>query len=104
MIMRWISDVPSKIVKVVEVRAVSAGRCPARLLLVSTNSAPPPAVCRGPSLLLLVDHTCLVKNSVSFSATFGTYSAFQYRSMWLAPSTMCNSLGSFAFPMAFWLM
>ena len=26
MIMRWISDVPSKIVKLVEVRAVSAGR------------------------------------------------------------------------------
>jgi len=28
MIMRWISDVPSKIVKLVEVRAVSAGRWP----------------------------------------------------------------------------
>jgi hypothetical protein len=26
MIMRWISDVPSKIVKLVEVQAVSAGR------------------------------------------------------------------------------
>jgi hypothetical protein len=30
MIMRWISDVPSKIVKLVEVRAVSAGKCPVR--------------------------------------------------------------------------
>jgi hypothetical protein len=39
MIMRWISDVPSKIVKFVEIRAVSAGRRPARQLLVSTNSA-----------------------------------------------------------------
>jgi hypothetical protein len=39
MIMRWISDVPSKIVKVVEVRAVSAGRKPAERPLVSTNSA-----------------------------------------------------------------
>jgi hypothetical protein len=28
MIMRWISDVPSKIVKLVEVRAVSAARWP----------------------------------------------------------------------------
>jgi hypothetical protein len=28
MIMRWISDVPSKIVKLVEVPAVSAGRWP----------------------------------------------------------------------------
>jgi hypothetical protein len=27
-IMRWISDVPSKIVKIVEVRAVSEGRWP----------------------------------------------------------------------------
>ena len=40
MIMRWISEVPSKMVKLVEVRAVSAGRWPARWLLVSTNSAP----------------------------------------------------------------
>jgi hypothetical protein len=40
MIMRWISDVPSKIVKVLEVRAVSAGRSGVRLPLVSTNSAP----------------------------------------------------------------
>jgi hypothetical protein len=39
MIMRWISDVPSKIVKLLEVRAVSAGRCPGRPSLVSTNSA-----------------------------------------------------------------
>jgi hypothetical protein len=39
MIMRWISDVPSKIVKLVEVRAVSAGRCPADHRCVSTNSA-----------------------------------------------------------------
>jgi hypothetical protein len=28
MIMRWISDVPSKIVKLVEVEAVSTGRWP----------------------------------------------------------------------------
>jgi len=40
MIMRWISDVPSKIVKLVEVRAVSAGRWRAGWALVSTNSAP----------------------------------------------------------------
>jgi hypothetical protein len=40
MIMRWISDVPSKMVKLVEARAVSAGRSPAHLPLVSTNSAP----------------------------------------------------------------
>jgi hypothetical protein len=39
MIMRWISDVPSKIVKLVEARAVSAGRRPVQLPLVSTNSA-----------------------------------------------------------------
>jgi hypothetical protein len=40
MIMRWISDVPSKIVKLVEVRAVSAGRWRDHQLHVSTNSAP----------------------------------------------------------------
>jgi hypothetical protein len=40
MIMRWISDVPSKMVKLVEVRAVSAGRRPAVQAHVSTNSAP----------------------------------------------------------------
>jgi len=40
MIMRWISDVPSKIVKLVEVRAVSAGRWPDSEEHVSTNSAP----------------------------------------------------------------
>jgi hypothetical protein len=28
MIMRWISDVPSKIVKLVDLQPVSAGRCP----------------------------------------------------------------------------
>jgi hypothetical protein len=39
MIIRWISLVPSKIVKLVEVRAVSAARWPAKRLLVSTNSA-----------------------------------------------------------------
>jgi hypothetical protein len=39
MIMRWISDVPSKIVKLVEVRAVSAGRWPDSDAYVSTNSA-----------------------------------------------------------------
>ena len=39
MIMRWISDVPSKIVKLLEVRAVSAGRPPDDRALVSTNSA-----------------------------------------------------------------
>jgi hypothetical protein len=41
MIIRWISDVPSKIVNLVELRAVSAGRWLARWALVSTNSAPP---------------------------------------------------------------
>jgi hypothetical protein len=40
MIMRWISDVPSKIVKLVEVKAVSAGRRSDGQLVVSTNSAP----------------------------------------------------------------
>jgi hypothetical protein len=40
MIIRWISDVPSKIVKLVEVRAVSAGKQPAARALVSTSSAP----------------------------------------------------------------
>jgi hypothetical protein len=40
MIMRWISDVPSKIVKLVELRAVPAGRWPDCEALVSTNSAP----------------------------------------------------------------
>jgi hypothetical protein len=40
MIKRWISDVPSKIVKFVEVRAVSAGSWPDDRGLVSTNSAP----------------------------------------------------------------
>jgi hypothetical protein len=40
MIMRWISDVPSKIVKLVEVRAVSAGRWRGERVHVSTNSAP----------------------------------------------------------------
>jgi hypothetical protein len=40
MIMRWISDVPSKFVKLVAVRAVSAGRRPIGAALVSTNSAP----------------------------------------------------------------
>jgi hypothetical protein len=39
MIMRWISDVPSKIVKLVEVLAVSAGRWAIGGSLVSTNSA-----------------------------------------------------------------
>jgi hypothetical protein len=39
MITRWISDVPSKIVKIVDVRPVSAGRCPDNRPLVSTNSA-----------------------------------------------------------------
>ncbi len=38
MIMRWISDVPSKIVKLVKARAVSAGRWPAGRSTVSTNS------------------------------------------------------------------
>jgi hypothetical protein len=40
MIMRWISEVPSKIVKLMEVRAVSAGRWPDWVAHVSTNSAP----------------------------------------------------------------
>jgi len=39
MIIRWISDVPSKIVKLVGVRSVSAGQWPARTGDVSTNSA-----------------------------------------------------------------
>jgi hypothetical protein len=39
MIMRWISDVPSKIVKLVEGRAVSAARGLDETALVSTNSA-----------------------------------------------------------------
>jgi hypothetical protein len=39
MIMRWISDVPSKIVKLVEVLAVSAGRWAGWPADVSTNSA-----------------------------------------------------------------
>src|SRR5215469_13050355 len=39
MITRWIFDVPSKIVKLLEVRAVSAGRCPVGRRPVSTNSA-----------------------------------------------------------------
>jgi hypothetical protein len=47
MIMRWISDVPSKIVKLVEVRAVSAGRWPTKRPFVSTNSAPARARRRG---------------------------------------------------------
>jgi hypothetical protein len=40
MIIRWISDVPSKIVTLVELPAVSAGRWPTARALVSTNSAP----------------------------------------------------------------
>jgi len=40
MIMRWISLVPSIIMKLVEVRAVSAGRRPMQRPHVSTNSAP----------------------------------------------------------------
>jgi hypothetical protein len=40
MIMRWISDVPSKIVKLMEGARSSAGRCPVQLPVVSTNSAP----------------------------------------------------------------
>jgi hypothetical protein len=40
MIMRWISGVPSKIVKLVEVPAVSAGRWADNQAHVSTNSAP----------------------------------------------------------------
>jgi hypothetical protein len=48
MIRRWISDVPSKIVKLVEVRAVSAGRRPVERRYVSTNSAR----CRSPCQLV----------------------------------------------------
>jgi hypothetical protein len=40
MVMRWISDVPSKIVKLVEVRAVSAGSWPGEWAHVGTNSPP----------------------------------------------------------------
>jgi len=61
MIMRWISLVPSKMVKLVEVRAVSASRRPSGRVLVSTNSAPihaqiwhlkltPPLTSRGRSM------------------------------------------------------
>jgi hypothetical protein len=46
MIMRWISDVPSKMVKLVEVRAVSAGRRRDSHAHVSTNSARYLAHCR----------------------------------------------------------
>jgi hypothetical protein len=49
-IMRWISDVPSKIVKLMEVRAVSAARRPDGQWHVSTNSAPRMA---GPDALPL---------------------------------------------------
>ena len=51
MIMRWISDVPSKIVKLLEVGAVSAGRWPVAGRLVSTNSARPSAFEPGPGKL-----------------------------------------------------
>jgi hypothetical protein len=40
MITRWISDVPSKIGKLVKVRAVCAGRCAVLSPLVRANSAP----------------------------------------------------------------
>jgi hypothetical protein len=40
MIMRWISEVPSKMVKILDQLAVSAGRRPVRRLGVSTDSAP----------------------------------------------------------------
>jgi hypothetical protein len=40
MIMRWMSDVPSKIVKLIEVRAVSAARWRGERVHVSTSSAP----------------------------------------------------------------
>jgi hypothetical protein len=51
MIMRWISDVPSKIVKLVDVRAVSAGRWPAGPSHVSTSSAPDTAgACDDPDM------------------------------------------------------
>jgi hypothetical protein len=57
MIMRWISLVPSKIVKIVELAAVSAGQRPVTPSGISTNSARPvrdesgfrPAVARCPS-------------------------------------------------------
>jgi hypothetical protein len=51
MIRRWISDVPSKIVKLVEVRAVSAGRWPDGQGVVSTNSAPMHSLPAGEWLL-----------------------------------------------------
>jgi len=63
MIMRWISDVPSKIVKLLEVRAVSAGRRPAGRALVSTNSARLSAV---PS-----DCSCVFLQADSFLSEFG---------------------------------
>ena len=47
MIMRWISDVPSKIVKLLDVRAVSAGRYPVDRRHVSTNSARLPTPISG---------------------------------------------------------
>jgi hypothetical protein len=40
MIMRWISEVPSKIVKIVDYRAVIAGQRPVRRPGISTDSAP----------------------------------------------------------------
>jgi hypothetical protein len=42
MIMRWISELPAKIVKLVEARTVTAGRWPDRQALVSTDPAPKP--------------------------------------------------------------
>jgi len=44
MIMRWISEVPSKMVKIVDYATVSAGRWPAGWPDISTDSAPVIAV------------------------------------------------------------
>jgi hypothetical protein len=46
MIIRWISDVPSKIVKIVDYGPVSAGQRPARERDISTDSAPATRGCR----------------------------------------------------------
>jgi hypothetical protein len=73
MIMRWISDVPSKMVKLVEVRAVSAGRWPAGRALVSTNSARLPGrhiVCPDASYYVLASFSrrLVSRSLISWSA------------------------------------
>ncbi len=62
MIRRWISLVPSKMVKLVEVRTVSAGRWPAERTLVSTNSAPD---CRQQLPRAAIDPPCHVAPGIA---------------------------------------